>query len=243
MITLLKRIEEFDQIVVEASGVSEPDRIMDIARLDPELSPNGVVVLVDAAEVKKNAADRYIGNIVVKQLQTAELLIVNKTDLVNDDKLAKLQAWLKDVSPNAARLNTSEGVIPLQMIFDDKLQSKVFHKKNYSENNVTEETISTHHNHKFKSLVINSRKKLDRKTFEVWCEALPSSVIRGKGILNFKEEPEKLWIWQKVGKNFSIKKFLGADSNSKLVLIGTPEMPSAQELKLSSCLISITEKV
>ena len=93
----------------------------------------------------------------------------------------------------------------------------------------------------FKSLVINIRKKLDRKTFEVWCEALPSSVIRGKGILYFEEEPEKLWVWQKVGRNFSIKKFFGANSNSKLVLIGTPEMPSALELKFPSCLTSITE--
>ena len=241
LISLLKRIEEFDQVVVEASGVSEPDRIMDIARLDPELSPNGVVVLVDAAAVKKNAADRYIGNIVVKQLQTAELLIVNKTDLVNNEKLAALQAWLENLSPNAARVNTSEGVIPLQMIFGDKLQSKVFHKKSDSEKNVTEETISTYHNHQFKSLVINSSKKLDRKTFEVWCETLPSSVIRGKGILYFEEEPNKLWVWQKVGVNFSIKKFLGANSNSKLVLIGTPEMPSALELEFPSCLASITE--
>ena len=61
---------------MEASGVSEPDRIMDIAKLDPELRPNGIVVLVDANEVINNAADSYIGNIVVKQLQKAELLIV-----------------------------------------------------------------------------------------------------------------------------------------------------------------------
>ena len=40
LISLLKRIDEFDQVVVEASGVSEPDRIMDIARLDPALLPN-----------------------------------------------------------------------------------------------------------------------------------------------------------------------------------------------------------
>ena len=122
------------------------------------------------------------------------------------------------------------------MIFGDKLQSKVFHKKSDSEKNETEETINTHHNYQFKSLVFNSSKKLDRKTFEIWCEALPSSVIRGKGILYFEEEPEILFVWQKVGKNFSIKKFFGANSNSQLVLIGTPEMPSALELKFPSCL-------
>ena len=242
LISLLKRIDEFDQVVVEASGVSEPDRIMDIARLDPELSPNGIVVLVDAAEVKKNAADRYIGNIVVKQLQAAELLIVNKTDLVNNEKLTELQSWLENLSPNAARLNTSEGVIPLQIIFGDKLQSKVFRKKADSEKNGTEKTISTHHNHHFKSLVINSSKKLDRKTFEVWCDSLPPSVIRGKGILYFEEEPEKLWVWQRVGKQSSIKKFWGNNSNSELVLIGTPELPSSHELELPEGLKTITEE-
>ena len=242
LISLLKRIDEFDQVVVEASGVSEPDRIMDIARLDPELSPNGIVVLVDAAEVKKNAADCYIGNIVVKQLQAAELLIVNKTDLVNNEKLTELQSWLENLSPNAARLNTSEGVIPLQIIFGDKLQSKVFRKKADSEKNGTEKTISTHHNHHFKSLVINSSKKLDRKTFEVWCDSLPPSVIRGKGILYFEEEPEKLWVWQRVGKQSSIKKFWGNNSNSELVLIGTPELPSSHELELPEGLKTITEE-
>ena len=38
--TVMDRAEEFDQLVVEASGVSNPRRIMDIAKLDPGLSPN-----------------------------------------------------------------------------------------------------------------------------------------------------------------------------------------------------------
>ena len=107
VINLVNRIEEFDQVVVEASGVSEPDRIMDIARLDPELSPSGIVVLVDAEEIQKHAGDRYVRSVVIKQLQTAELLIVNKTDLVSREKLSELEVWLENVSPNAVRLNTS----------------------------------------------------------------------------------------------------------------------------------------
>ena len=103
MINLVKRIEEFDQVVVEASGVSEPARIMDIARLDPELSPSGIVVLVDAAEVQNFSTDRYISNTVLKQLQTAELLIVNKIDLVSREKLA----CLLYTSPSPRDLSTS----------------------------------------------------------------------------------------------------------------------------------------
>ena len=243
VINLVKRIEEFDQVVVEASGVSEPDRIMDIARLDPELSPGGIVVLVDAAEVQNRSTDRYINNIVLKQLQTAELLIVNKTDLVSREKLAELEAWLKDVSPNAVRLNTSGGVVPVQMIFGEKIKSNGFSDKADGETNRTEDSNYPHHNHQFKSLALNSSKQLNRKTFELWCEALPPSVIRGKGILYFGDVPGNSWVWQKVGKQSSIKKFLGNNSNSELVLIGTPEMPSSQELELPDGLMTIIEGV
>ena len=243
VINLVKRIEEFDQVVVEASGVSEPDRIMDIARLDPELSPGGIVVLVDAAEVQNRSTDRYINNIVLKQLQTAELLIVNKTDLVSREKLAELEAWLEDVSPNADRLNTSGGVVPVQMIFGEKIKSNGFSDKADGETNRTEDSNYPHHNHQFKSLALNSSKQLNRKTFELWCEALPPSVIRGKGILYFGDVPGNSWVWQKVGKQSSIKKFLGNNSNSELVLIGTPEMPSSQELELPDGLMTIIEGV
>ena len=243
VINLVKRIEEFDQVVVEASGVSEPDRIMDIARLDPELSPGGIVVLVDAAEVQNRSTDRYINNIVLKQLQTAELLIVNKTDLVSREKLAELEAWLEDVSPNAVRLNTSGGVVPVQMIFGEKIKSNGFSDKADGETNRTEDSNYPHHNHQFKSLALNSCKQLNRKTFELWCEALPPSVIRGKGILYFGDVPGNSWVWQKVGKQYSIKKFSGNYTNSELVLIGTPEMPSSQELELPDGLMTIIEGV
>ena len=243
MINLVKRIEEFDQVVVEASGVSEPDRIMDIARLDPELSPSGIVVLVDAAEVQNRSTDRYISNTVLKQLQTAELLIVNKIDLVSREKLAELEAWLEDVSPTAVRLNTTGGVVPVQMIFGEQIKGNGFSDKPYGETNRTEDSNYSHHNHQFKSLALNSSKKLNRNTFEIWCDALPPSVIRGKGILYFGDEPGNSWVWQKVGEKSSIKKFSGNSSNSDLVLIGTPEMPSSQELGLPDGLKVITEGV
>ena len=243
MINLVKRIQEFDQVVVEASGVSEPDRIMDIARLDPELSPSGIVVLVDAAEVQNRSTDRYISNTVLKQLQTAELLIVNKIDLVSREKLAELEAWLEDVSPTAVRLNTTGGVVPVQMIFGEQIKGNVFSDKSDGETNRTEDSNYSHHNHQFKSLALNSSKKLNRNTFEIWCDTLPPSVIRGKGILYFGDESGNSWVWQKVGGKSSIKKFSGNSSNSDLVLIGTSEMPSSQELELPDGLKVITEGV
>ncbi len=72
-------------------------------------------MLVDAAEVQNFSTDRYISNTVLKQLQNAELLIVNKIDLVSKEKLAELEAWLEEVSPTAFRLKTSGGVVPVEV--------------------------------------------------------------------------------------------------------------------------------
>ena len=200
-------------------------------------------MLVDAAEVQNRSTDRYISNTVLKQLQTAELLIVNKIDLVSREKLAELEAWLEDVSPTAVRLNTTGGVVPVQMIFGEQIKGNGFSDKSDGETNRTEDSNYSHHNHQFKSLALNSSKKLNRNTFEIWCDALPPSVIRGKGILYFGDEPGNSWVWQKVGEKSSIKKFSGNSSNSDLVLIGTPEMPSSQELGLPDGLKVITEGV
>ncbi len=119
----------------------------------------------------------------------------------------------------------------------------IFSEKSVGETNRTGEINYSHHNHQFKSLALKSCKKLDRHTFELWYEALPPSVIRGKGILFFADEPGNSWVWQKVGKKSSIKKFSRNSSYSDLVLIGTPEMPSFQELGLPDGLKVITKNV
>jgi len=132
IINLVQRAEEFDQIVVEASGVSEPASIMDIARLDPDLIPNGTIVLVDAAEVRSHFEDRYVGNVVMEQLKTADLLIVNKTDLVEEEELFRLETWLEEVAPSVARLKTSGAKVALPVIFGELRNSEsissLFHK-------------------------------------------------------------------------------------------------------------------
>ena len=131
----------------------------------------------------------------------------------------------------------------MQMIFGEQKKCNGFSDKSDGETNRTEDSNYSHHNHQFKSVALYNSKKLNRKTFEIWCEALPPSVIRGKGILYFDDTPENSWVWQKVGEKSSIKKFSGNSSNSDLVLIGTPEMPSSQELGLPDGLKVITEGV
>ena len=127
----------------------------------------------------------------------------------------------------------------MQIIFGEKIKSNGFSDKADVETRRTEDSNYPHHNHQFKSLTLNISKQLNRKTFELWCNALPQSVIRGKGVLRVRDDPEHLWIWHKVGKHSSFKKSIVKSDISEVLLIGTAEMPVSLELDLSEGLEEI----
>ena len=58
-------------------------------------------------------------------------------------------------------------------------------------------------------------------------------MIRGKGLLRFRDDPEHLWIWQKVGKHSSFKKSIVKSEITEVLLIGTAEIPVSLELDLT----------
>ena len=221
IINLVQRAEEFDQIVIEASGVSEPARIMDIARLDPDLIPNGTIVLVDAAEVRSHFEDRYVGSVVMEQLKTADLLIVNKTDLVEEEELFRLETWLEEVAPSVIHLKTSGAKVALPVIFGELRNSE-------SISSLSSQNVHTH----FSSISLQAPVPVERVSFEHWKSQLSSSVIRGKGIIRFNNNPEIVWIWQKVGRSETLKqmKSIKFSGISKVSLIGTKEMPLVSKI-------------
>jgi G3E family GTPase len=94
MLTLMQAPERFDHVLIEASGVSEPDRIMDFARLDPLLVPDAILVLVDAETLTARLSDPKVGEVVATQIRTADILVLNKTDLVSRETAETVETTL-----------------------------------------------------------------------------------------------------------------------------------------------------
>ncbi len=84
-----------DRIVVEASGVADPARVMRLAGNWPGCRPGGTAVLADAATVRARAADKFVGRLVVQQMQAADLLVLNKLDLLAAEEPAELRDWVQ----------------------------------------------------------------------------------------------------------------------------------------------------
>lgn len=106
----------FDAIVIEASGVSDPWPIAQIALADKRLSLNGVLVVVDAHAVRTLAANPLLEDTLLRQLRAADLLVLNKIDLCSPSEVQACTAWLHANVGPVPCLPCQHGQLPLSLL-------------------------------------------------------------------------------------------------------------------------------
>ncbi|MEO6268812.1 MAG: GTP-binding protein, partial [Lautropia sp.] len=112
LIRVLDADPPFDAVVIEASGVGDPWRIAQVGLADPGLAFGGVIVLLDASAAQAQAGDPLLADSVLRQLRAADLVLLNKTDLVSAGELAEVRAWLEGVVGGAPVLETVAARVP-----------------------------------------------------------------------------------------------------------------------------------
>jgi G3E family GTPase len=232
--TVMDRADQFDQIVVEASGVSNPRRIMDIAKLDPGLSPNGVIVLVDAPQFLNQLTDSMIKDAVLTQVKEADILLISKANLTNQSTLNAVRETLDKQHSDCTLLINDQDDFDPRPLFDSIPMASSSTEKDVAlvDTKATSDHGHVHTHDQFHSCVLQHSKPLDRNTFESWATALPPSVIRGKGVISFTESPHQQWIWQKVGRTCRLEhSSITPERSSKVVLIATEQMPTDTDPK------------
>ncbi len=218
MIDLMKTPERFDHVVVEASGVSEPDKIMDFARLDRELAPDGIIVLADAAGLPERLADPKLTEILQIQIRAADLLVINKADLVTPDRLASVQQTLRDIAGETPQFVAREADVPLDLLLGVE--------NGYASPATRHHDAHDHANHShgdagatFHTRTLLFDHPVDRAEFEEFAASLPAHVLRGKGTVCFRDGPH---LWQKVGRFSTLTPLPGKpNTTSQIVLIAT----------------------
>jgi G3E family GTPase len=102
-----------DVVLVECSGVALPRAVARTAGLARGAAVEGVVVLIDAEQVRERAADPYVGETVRQQVAEADLLVVNKADLGD---AAALDGWLGRCVPGVPRMAATFGRVPPDVV-------------------------------------------------------------------------------------------------------------------------------
>lgn len=118
LLAIAARPERPDLLVIEASGVSDPQRIAQIGLLDPAFRLNAVVVAVDVAGVTDALRDPLVGDMVRRQIAGASVLALTKADLADAATVSAVVASVGELAPQAAVLTARHGDLPLSVYLD-----------------------------------------------------------------------------------------------------------------------------
>lgn len=121
LLRVLQAQPPFDAIVVEASGVSDPWRIAQIASADPMLALGGVLVLADASVLREQMRDALLADTLERQLRAADLIVLNKIDLASAEELQALRDWLDALLPDTPRFETRHAALPRELLHGPQL--------------------------------------------------------------------------------------------------------------------------
>ncbi|WP_430437324.1 CobW family GTP-binding protein [Oceanibaculum nanhaiense] len=105
-----------DHLLIEASGVALPGGIASSLTLLMGYRLDAVLVLADAETIRARAADRYLGDTIARQLADADLVLLNKADLVSSDYLAETGEWLAGASPRARIVTATNAAPPADLV-------------------------------------------------------------------------------------------------------------------------------
>lgn len=216
--TLMRVLAEpFDHVVIEASGVGDPWAIAEIALVEPTLRLDAVIVLADAARLPALLADARVGDTVRRQLVAADLVVLNKVDLVDRTGRAAAHAALATAKPGTRVVEAVDARVPADLLntVDPGPRSR-FHAASQP----SHEAI-------FRRVLYRRNAAFDADRLGVALDALPPSLLRLKGSLRMVDRAEPLLL-QMVGSRWEVSLLATASTSSwsvELVGIGTDALP------------------
>ena len=215
MLRLMAEPHAFDHVIVEASGVAEPERIMDFARLDPQLAPDAILTLTDAETVADRLGDPHVGQVVASQIGAADIILLNKLDLAADP--GAVEVVLRARNPIAPILRCRSAALPLSAILGTNLAA----------DSATRAAPSTEA--AFHTATYRTDGPLDPVLFEQWTAGLPTHILRGKGRV---ELTNGCMIWQRVGLRQTLTPS-ASPGPSEIVLISAHPLDNVPPLQVS----------
>lgn len=112
MKAIQRKIKPFKRLIIETTGLADPAPVLFTLREEGFIAQryrfDGTVTVVDAGHIEQQLAAQYEA---VKQVALADLLVVSKGDLVDEETLARVEAQLAALNPAAPIQRVSNGVL------------------------------------------------------------------------------------------------------------------------------------
>ena len=170
------------RLLIEASGVADPNQIAAYGHT-PGLALESVVVLADAEQVRGQADHRWVGDTVRMQLAAADLVVVNKIDLLAAPEDADaLCRWLAGIAGGATLVRASHAAVPAEVIFGPERGE---HAAERTASTVASDAPAAHDTAEdvFESQTVELDAPVPMPVIEALLADLPDGVARLKGLV------------------------------------------------------------
>ena len=244
---ILKRDEPPEYLIIETTGIADPlpvaqtffiPGLTQIVRLD------GIVTLVDAEQFTRQLPHSEVAH---AQVEFANLILLNKVDLVTAERLSEVEAALRELNPYAPILRATHGNVDLRLLLDvgafrvddrfttganDWLREEAEHDHDHE-----------HHDGHLEAEEIGTFSYVSSEPFEIdalegFWTSLPDNVFRGKGVL-FMDGVRERCIFHQVGARVLVESQRpwreGEARENRLVFIGRALDKDALCEKLRGC--------
>ncbi len=263
---VLERQDQIDYLVVETTGLADPlpvaltflgTELRDLTRLD------SIVTVVDSENF---SLDLFNSEAAYSQIAYGDIILLNKTDLVDSANVDALEVRIRDIKEGARILRTVKGQVPLAALLSVGLfeSDKYFDPTADSDHHDHDHHDHDHHDHSacdhdhghcdhdhehhhhhsnhlendgFTSISFESDRPFSIRKFQHFLDTqLPTNVFRAKGILWFDESPKR-HIFHLSGKRFSLDDDEWKGTpKNQLVLIGQGLDHAGLRSQIESCL-------
>jgi G3E family GTPase len=240
---LMKRKDKLDGILIETTGLADPAPVAQTFFTDDDVKArtklDAIVTVVDARHFLDHVDDSDEAE---EQVAFADVILLNKVDLVTEEQLKTVEARIQRINPYATLYRTTKGNIELERILD----RGAFDLKRILE--IEPHFLHHHHDHhhdeEVGSMSFAADRPIDPDRFQKWMGNLLQTkgqdIFRCKGILDVQGAPRR-YVFQGVhmlmDTDWGNPWQAGETRSSKLVFIGRDLDREALRAGFESCLV------
>lgn len=216
-----------DYLVLETSGLADPDNVIDILT-DPDLLDmvrlQAVVTVVDAqwyADARTDAGERVLAK---RQLEFAHIIALSRCDRITEEDRIRVESDMRVLNPRARLVRLPFALPEIgEILRGEPAACEMAPAEPLSGD------TSPHLHTRYQSLTFHFPVAVDRSKFEAFLSGLDGrEVVRAKGFIRFLHAPQKLFVFQSVWGHHVIDEFPAQPQPAPVAVLIGPDLQIAR---------------
>ena len=193
----------FDYLLIETTGIADPGPVaqtfLNIPQLQQFVRMDSIITVVDTEQIEQQMRDTETAR---EQIAMADFLLLNKTDLVDEAHLTRIEAKARELNPHAQIFRTNHSQVNLKELLD--MHAFDVDQKLTVDPEFLNELQARHH-HDIQSFSFEFDRAFNVEKFEFFVQRLSEKekVFRSKGFLAIAGNPRRA-IFHGVNNRFTI---------------------------------------